>query len=111
MSTITEVVYRFEAVADRYRAISEVQADTIRHLRHALEVAKAGPRKRPNRATVGLLLSMSGDQVDVITHDLIEDEDGVPVEVAQVHQASSLHVTLEQLSWTQAELDNPLITD
>lgn len=69
-------------------------------------------RKRPNRATVELMLS--GRPLDIGHAVPREDVDGNPLCVEMVVDDCNVRPTvlsLESMSWTQAEWDDPTIIE
>lgn len=67
---------------------------------------------RPDKETVRLLLDWSGEDVELSEHELLEDVDGLPLAVEETTTTATLSTpTLEQLGWTQAEFDDPTITE
>ena len=59
---------------------------------------------RPDKATMLELLHMNGKSVTHTTVDLIEDVDGAPAGVLIDEQTGTMHIDLEALGWTKAEL-------
>lgn len=62
---------------------------------------------RMNRAAVLLLLTASGQQVEVHEPHLIEDVDGMPLGVEIETHTAKLVITPELLGWTWDELGLP----
>ena len=67
---------------------------------------------RPNRETVARLLASEGRPVRVKFPELLEDVDGAPLGVAVTEtEATWSNVSLAALGWTEAEYNNPSITE
>lgn len=66
---------------------------------------------RPARAEVQALLDLHGRDVHAVNYRLTEDVDGNPLGVDRTTEAGMLDVHLEPLGWTQAEWDDPTITE
>lgn len=70
-----------------------------------------GTSRRPNKATVTRLLAAHGSPVTVTETTVTEDVDGIPTGTHTTEHAATLDVDLAHLGWTQAEYDNPAITE
>lgn len=67
--------------------------------------------RRPNRTVVEALMAADGSAVTYAEDELIENVDGIPLGVHSIREAVTLAVSLSLLGWTQAEYDNPEITE
>lgn len=70
-----------------------------------------GKRRRPNKAAVARVLARNGQTVVQHQTTVTEDVDGIPSTVERTEHHATLAVSLEHLGWTQAEYDNPSITE
>lgn len=67
---------------------------------------------RPDKETVRLLLDWSGEDVNLSEFELTEDVAGDPLGVEETITTGYFNApSLEQLGWTQAEYDDPEITE
>lgn len=71
------------------------------------------PRRRPNRAAVEQLLNLNPNLTRRGHPELREDVDGDPLSVEMVDDGPCpiTVLSLESLSWTQAEWDDPNVTE
>lgn len=65
---------------------------------------------RPSKAVALALLAAHGQQVTVTNTELVEDVDGIPAGVNVSTEQGTLAVSTAALGWTQAELDDPEVT-
>lgn len=75
------------------------------------DVVPMNRRKRPNKATVKLFLEGAGGRATIRSTEPVEDVDGNPVGVHVTETSGTLVTRLAELGWTQAEYDDPAVTE
>ena len=66
---------------------------------------------RPDKLSVLELLQMNGNNVTITECELIEDMDGSPAGVLVNDTDGTLHLDLDALGWTKAELLDPTVKE